>query len=594
MKLRQQTIFDQRERKFVGYCDGGNLIDLETDDLGDENKATQALVYMASAVNDNFQLPLAYVFIKSITGEQKKTILTQVIEELLKNDVLVTNVTFDGHSTNIAMCNRFGAKLSVLKDDLNPSFLVNGHKVNVILDSCHMDKLVRNTLATFGKLFDEHDNEIRWKYFVELVRFSSDRGFSLTHKMTKRHIQWWQKEMKVHLAVETFSKSTADSMQYLMENGYPEFENAEPTIRFTLIFDRLFDIFNSREDKNDDIFKNTLSNQNANEIFEFFATTTTYIKGLKIIEDGVKIPVCRSRRQTGFNGFLINMVSLEAMYREYVEILQLISNLPTYSLSQDHLEILFGKLRSLLGCNDNPSCYIFTPLLRKLLANCTVIYSKSANCRILNSASITNPYSNLLYVTSRRSTVAGIESGGDWCISGEDIEQMYERLAKIEEFERTNHLTEDLSHFTVAQIANIIERKVMNAPQFRCDLCKLVFTENTQKVENVYLSSTYRQKPCRSTFQICIEAERFLKVKLLRGSVNFNVVYHEILECLNIESLFSQTDFSEHFDHKIFLIRFIVDEYIKIKGTYIAKMSTLKQKSQDSRSRLHKLIHFYE
>lgn len=227
------------------------------------------------------------------------------------------------------------------------------------------------------------------------------------------------------------------------------------------------------------------------------------------------------------------------------------------------------------------------------MANSTVIYSKHANCRILNSDSITNPYSNLLHVTSRRSTITGIRSQDNWQFSTDEIEQLYEKLAKIEEFERSKHLIDDLGNVTIAHIANIIEKKVITAAQFKCDSCKIIFSENTEKVQTAFLSSKFKQKPCRSTFSICQQAERFLKIQLLRGSINFNIVYHEILDGLNVDALYSQTDFSNHFDHKIYLIRYVAEEYIKIKAAYIAKMATLKCHTKQMRSSYHKLLHFY-
>lgn len=79
---------------------------------------------------------------------------------------------------------------------------------------------------------------------------------------------------------------------------------------------------------------------------------------------------------------------------------------------------------------------------------------------------------------------------------------------------------------------------------------------------------------------------------LLRGSANFDVMYHEILHCLDFNGLFDKTDFTEHLEHKIFLIRYIVDEFIRIRGTQMARTATFKEHEKSLRVKLHKLLHY--
>lgn len=63
--------------------------------------------------------------------------------------------------------------------------------------------------------------------------------------------------MHVRTAIETLSRSTADSMEFLMKNGHPEFLDAAATIEFIRIFDKLWDVFNTYRIKSDEknIFK---------------------------------------------------------------------------------------------------------------------------------------------------------------------------------------------------------------------------------------------------------------------------------------------------------------------------------------------------
>lgn len=215
------------------------------------------------------------------------------------------------------------------------------------------------------------------------------------------------------------------------------------------------------------------------------------------------------------------------------------------------------------------------------------MYSKFSNCNLADDDISSNPYSNILSITSRRSTQAKFDTTQCLEVTMEEIEELYDKMSEIED-----HSDEQLTDLTISHIASCIEKRIRITKQFGCSLCKRVFDENIDKAECVPVNSMSIKKSCQSTFLICKQTDRFLKVDLLKGDINFTVIYHEILQNLDFDSLYSETDFSHHYDHKIFLIRFVVDEYIKIKGTHIAKTLTLNEHKKVLRVRLHKLLHY--
>lgn len=121
---------------------------------------------------------------------------------------------------------------------------------------------------------------------------------------------------------------------------------------------------------------------------------------------------------------------------------------------------------------------------------------------------------------------------------------------------------EELNDCSVAHIANFIETRIKTTKQFSCALCKHIFEKNAKVAENVTLKTM--ERPCHSTFSICKQTERFMKKALLTGIINFSVIYHEILANLDFETLFFDTDFTDHSDHKIYLIRYIVLKIYKL------------------------------
>lgn len=277
------------------------------------------------------------------------------------------------------------------------------------------------------------------------------------------------------------------------------------------------------------------------------------------------------------------MLSLKSLYQEIVEEKQIVKTLNTYSFQQDPVEILFGKIRSLNGFNDNPTCEQFSAALRKLLAYNTIMFSKFSNCKVTEDC-VSNPNSNILSITSKRTAAPKFNQEVAENITLEKIDEFYEKLSQIEASEEEQN--EELTDCTITHIAGRIENSIKSTKQFKCQACKHIFEENGDG--NATMSTV---KPCQSTFAICKQTDRFLKVDLLRA-INFDIMYHEILHCLDFNALYDKTDFTEHLEHKIFLIRYVVDEYIRIKGTQMAQTATFKEHEKSLRVKLHKLLHF--
>lgn len=150
--------------------------------------------------------------------------------------IKIRNITFDGLAINIAMCELLGADLDVASPMFQSFFAnpLNNEKIYIILDPCHMEKLVRNTLANKKVIFNNKNEKIEWKFF-ELL-YSCSREYDMkTHKITKKHLQWKRNAMNVRLAGETMSQSVANSFKYLSEQNHPDFQNVGASIEFIQI-----------------------------------------------------------------------------------------------------------------------------------------------------------------------------------------------------------------------------------------------------------------------------------------------------------------------------------------------------------------------
>lgn len=304
MAIRQHIQWCNNNKKMLGYPTYGLS---PTNNASDKPPhAKQAIVFMLCGVNERFQLPFAYHFVSSLNGIQRAELLKEVYTAVIETGITPLNITSDGLAANESMCTHLGANFQFDSSNYKPYIdFGDGRKVFIVKDAPHMLKLVRNALAKKKQLVDPEGNDVKWETFERLVEFGKTNEFNMTHKMTRKHIDWDKHIMKVSYAVQTLSASSARCIEYLMKQNTPGFENSAGTIRFARCFNDLFDIFNTKSTNNGEtnVLKRALCGQNHALIFRLFEDSTEYIKGLRFRgESGRLKSIIESRVQTGFKG----------------------------------------------------------------------------------------------------------------------------------------------------------------------------------------------------------------------------------------------------------------------------------------------------
>lgn len=249
---------------------------------------------------------------------------TIAIEKLNETGVVVMSLTCDNPSNNWTMLKEMGAKLTCdgLKTALD---IVNilGYPIYATPDVCHLIKLVRNTLGDFQIVKNSENDNISWVYFKSLNTLQESEGLHIANRLRKKHIQWQKNKMNVKLATQTFSRSVADAIDYCRDVlKLKEFEGSEATTEFIRIFDKLFDILNSKS-KFGKYSKAALSSSTIESTKAFFVKAKQYIIGLSL-SNGKNL--VDSQRKRAFLGFIAVMDSFENMFDLYVK--------------NDHLEYL--------------------------------------------------------------------------------------------------------------------------------------------------------------------------------------------------------------------------------------------------------------
>lgn len=269
------------------------------------------------------------------------------------------------------------------------------------------------------------------------------------------------------------------------------------------------------------------------------------------------------------------MFTFRSIYEEFVE-MNLLSFLPTFKFSQDHLESFFGRIRSGPGNNDNPTVFEFCSAFNKIIVCDEIASSEKANCN-------DNLNLSILRVSSTKNAISN--PNAEACNDNSNIE----RLMDI----KKNYEPNDMSTFSIAYIASTIENTILTSTSFRCGDCYDLFFVNDE-YSGKFMSNSTERAPRQSTFEICAIAHKYVENLAQNSSYSYEMAKGDILREFDASTAFAKTNFDGHEEHKDFLIEFIVTTYIRIQATYIAKRITLKEKQILTGNYFRKLAHFSE
>ena len=385
-------------RKFIVFSNGeyhGNV------NLGDgmesDEEATHALAIMVVCVNSSWKLPLAHFFTKGILAQDLANLVRMAIVYINETGAVLTNITLDNAATNISMLNMLGANVSdhtQLKSSTDEKNCL-GIPIVVLLDPCHILKLVRGALHDCRQMYSTFASPALWSHITALQELQSAEGLKLGNKLTETHVTYSRQKMKVYLAAQVLSNSVADALEYCQNKSMSEkFEDTAGTCLYLRTFNVLFDRMNSRRcfESAANGSKSPISKRVIEEVKVDFKKAEAYILSLMhadpdiVVEHATKkrkavsTLVVEGSRKKGFLGFLINMKSIIQLYELYIQT-NYLQYLCTYKTSQDHVELLFCSVRGSLGKNNNPTVLEFSRALRMIILGASHS-SRFSNCTL--------------------------------------------------------------------------------------------------------------------------------------------------------------------------------------------------------------------
>lgn len=279
----------------------------------------------------------------------------------------------------------------------------------------------------------------------------------------------------------------------------------------------------------------------------------------------------------GFKGFVINIMNLKSIYDLYIET-NIITELSTYQLSQDSLESIFSRVRSINGNSENPTVTQFISAFRKILLHNEITSAESANCA---------DNLKLLTVSSRPQSQTDLDNLPKFNIQLDSAEDDLEFLLSMK-LNENDFLIGNCEEATIASIAGSIEEKIINVGRFDCE-CMFVLQKNLKVVDLV--TSENAHAPCTSTLYICKVTN--ILFNLSRNKINFDYDFllGKIMDSIDLNNVY-QEFFTCDFSHKIGFEQYIVKEFIRLHASYIAKNLTLAEQKFMCRKILRKKIHF--
>lgn len=270
---------------------------------------------------------------------------------------------------------------------------------------------------------------------------------------------------------------------------------------------------------------------------------------------------------------------------------------------------LFQGIRQMFGCNDNPSAKQFESAWRKLLGQHQIGSPETANCMDNDFKSLT-----VLNASSRKQEL-GAGSSNDWpppfikdIHNNKSIENnnvVFEDDFGDFTMDEGDYLITDSSQginiedHVASYLAAVLEKCIIEGRWYapiKCKDCFRVFAEDLSVDDDfvkLKMKTNKLSAPAQTTVDICKAAEISMR-EFNYATGRFNQIQESVLSKLDFNDLFWASDFNSHPEenHKMRLVKLIIEMYIKKKQDYISRCNTLAAHQVLWRSLLRKLVHF--
>lgn len=399
MAIRQQLVWHPSKNTNVGHIDYGcNGVQISAD----APLASNALVCMISGLSGGWKCPIGYIFTNKTDADIQKTFLDQAFTLLEERNFNVRALICDGNTANVALFDGYGVlekgvagKFSF--DDIVSSFPNPANPIKTvyaIYDIVHMMKLwrglIHNSFTKEGSVSMSDGREVSWAFIERLYALQTKENIRAANKLGRYHIDFANHKMNVKLAVQTVSKSVADSITFCRDSHMEEFEGSEGTTSFLYKLDEAFDILNSRSpcqkrqkaplSKGNFKSKSHFLTQFCEEILKMKHTDVRFYKKTGNYSKIPKLLVESDRKRAAI-GMVVSIKSILCISHDLLfRKMDPFKYVLTYRFCQDPLELFFNKIRGRQGCNNNPNVVEFEAAMKSVWHQNLLRSTSTGNC----------------------------------------------------------------------------------------------------------------------------------------------------------------------------------------------------------------------
>jgi len=580
MEIKKHVDYDRHTGKIHGFTNLGN----GPLDGPSQPQATKVLAVVAVGLLGHWKLPLGYYLTDGANSQVQCSIITDIVTKLWECGSYAVSVTFDGLSCNLKTVELLGGSLDV--DQMRSCFrhpVVRDCYVRIILDACHMVKLMRNLLCEYQIIKVPNVGSAKWQHIDLLHKEQKSQGLNLGNRLSQQHIQYKQQKMKVRLAVQVISSSVAQALKYMREQGYSGFEHTEATEYLLFVVDRLFDILNSRTMRCAG-FKRGVDRHNADEVCCVLRDSRNFLLSL---QDSNGTAIIKTRRRTCIIGFCATIDSVLYMIDRFVLSGESVNGvniryLLTYRMSQDHVETYFSVIRRRGGWNNNPTALQFTYAYRATLSHLGVIPSTNANVAVLSSDDI-----------ACAEIIAYDADADDEMFTSDDV------VTELT-LPRLSNYVDDVCEY----IAGFVVRRLL--AKLKCTNCRQLLLALPDELAGAFLQLRDKGglvKPAPNVTAVVRAAEKHIRFLVASDKPAHSMarlgakLEYSVMHSVLTNKLFMFSDHSVETsdgvnNHELTLVRQIVRLYLDIRKFHILKNWNLASAGKNVRQVLTKTVLF--
>ena len=574
MSLKPALLYEQHSDSLVGFEDCGQYAGLS------QRAADQGVLFMVRGLCRKWKQIIGYVFCyHHLTAETLHKILTHAISSLQKAGLKVKVVCMDQEATQWKWIAMQGVSVD------RPFIIQEEEKTYMVADPPHLLKNTRNNLMTKNIEYSLNGSKgtAKWSHLQQLYDVDTSHELRVVPKLTDNHLNPPRgKKMKVILACQIFSNSTAAGIRFYVEKGLLP-PDAKETADFIQEMNNLWDFVDSH-DLSAPRGKKPVTAQFFNDDMDRFNQYYQFVSSWKFLNVKKNAIVTY---MPFHKGWLLTLQSLKDLSHEMI-VEKKIKYLALRKVNQDHVENMHAQIRGYNGYNYHPMAPAYLNAIRCLSSSLLTgelleaNVSKGRNCQADGEHSPLVPHPSLppQPATIPSESLPPVEENENF----DDFEG---------EMMESENLVDNVEGNIVNYICGFIIRKFRKTKS-NCEDCLSVLTSQcfpcSESEQTMILVKEFKEgalvRPNVPMTKLCLEFERHFLYHSIPCKTPRGFLIQSFLNKCSCNAFTSQLNCKK--THLNELMRQILDLYARIRIFHWVKLENARLKKGKKGNELRK------